>query len=170
MLRDCGEVTSVFLERMSLLRDKLGPLLLQFPYTFKLEHLNLLKDFLPTLPKSQRYVVEVRNKKLLCDELYSLLKENNVGFAIVQQPFMPTTEMVTSDFAYIRIEGDRRKLNGTLGKVELDKTDDIKKWTERIKALLDQSTEVFLYFSKFYSGYPPGDVRQTLELLQAKSN
>jgi uncharacterized protein YecE (DUF72 family) len=170
MLRDSGEVTSVFLERMSILRDKLGPLLLQFPYTFKLEHLDLLKDFLPTLPRSQRFVVEVRNKKLLCDELYSLLKENNVGFAIVQQPFMPTIEMVTSDFAYIRIEGDRRKLNGTLGKAELDKTDDIKRWAEKIQTLLDQSKEVFAYFSKFYSGYPPGDVRQTLELLQAKSS
>ncbi len=165
MLRDSGEVTNVFLERMSLLRDKLGPLLLQFPYSFKLEHLNLLKDFLPTLPRSQRFVVEVRNKKLLCDELYTLLKENNVGFAIVQQPFMPTIEMVTSDFAYIRVEGDRRKLNGTLGKAELDKTDDIKRWAEKIQTLLDQSKEVFVYFSKFYSGYPPGDVRQTLGLL-----
>jgi len=170
MLRECGEVVSIFLERMSLLRDKLGPLLLQFPYSFELEHLGLLRDFLPTLPRSQRFVVEVRNKQLLCDELYSLLKENGVGFAIVQQPFMPTTEVVTSDFAYIRLEGDRRKVNGTLGKVELERTDDIKRWTERIKTLLDQSTEVFVYFSKFYSGYPPGDVRQTLELLQAKSN
>jgi uncharacterized protein YecE (DUF72 family) len=61
-------------------------------------------------------------------------------------------------------------VNGTLGKVELDRTDDIKRWAERIKALLDKSTEVFVYFSKFYSGYPPGDVRQMLELLQAKPN
>jgi uncharacterized protein YecE (DUF72 family) len=170
MLRDCGEILGVFLERMSLLQDKLGPLLLQFPYTFKLEHIGLLRDFLSTLPRSQRFVVEVRNKQLLCDELYSLLKENGVGFAIVQQPFMPTTEVVTSGFAYIRLEGDRRKVNGTLGKVEVDRTDDIRKWVERIKKLLDQSTEVFVYFSKFYSGYPPGDVRQALEVLQAKSN
>ncbi len=137
MLRDCGEIVSVFLERMSLLRDKLGTLLLQFPYTFKLEHLDLLRDFLPTLPRSQRFVVEVRNKQLLCDELYTLLKENGVGFVIVQQPFMPTTEVVTSDFAYIRLEGDRRKVNGTLGKVELDRMDDTKRWVERIKTLLD---------------------------------
>ena len=148
----------------------MGPCFCNFPITFKLEHFDLLRDFLPTLPRSQRFVVEVRNKKLLCDELFSLLKENGVGFAIVQQPFMPTTEVATSDFAYIRLEGDRRKVNGTLGKVELDRTDDTKRWVERIKALLDQSKEVFVYFSKFYSGYPPGDVRHTLELLQAKSN
>jgi len=168
MLRDCGEVVAVFLERMSLLGDKLGPLLLQFPHSFKLEHLGLLRDFLSTLPRSQRFVVEVRNKQLLSNDLYSLLKENGVGFAIVQQPFMPTTEVVTSDFSYIRIEGDRRKVNGTFGRVELDRTDDIKRWTERIRILLERSKDVFVYFSKFYSGYPPGDARHALELLHVR--
>ena len=39
MLRDCEDSAKFFLERISLLEDKLGPLLLQFPYAFKLEHI-----------------------------------------------------------------------------------------------------------------------------------
>jgi uncharacterized protein YecE (DUF72 family) len=165
MLKDCEEVVQVFLERISCLKDKLGPLLLQFPYAFKLEHVELLRDMLSKLPKSHRYVVEVRNKKLLREEFYSLLKENRTALALVEQPFMPTIEVVTSDFTYIRLEGDRRKVTGTLGKVEIDKGDGIRVWAERIKKHLDLSMEVFVYFSKYYSSYPPADAAQLIRLL-----
>ncbi len=165
MLRDCGEITAAFLDRISPLDSKLGPMLLQFPYAFKPEHLSLLSEFLPTLPRSNRFVVEVRNRKLLDEKLYSILTDNHVAFAIVEQPFMPLTETITADFVYIRIEGDRRKVNGTLGKVEIDRTDQIKQWAARITKLMEGSAEVFVYFSKYYSGHPPTDARQLLQLL-----
>ena len=165
MLKDCEEITKVFLERASLLGDKLGPLLLQFPYAFKPEHLGLLRAFLAALPKTHRFVVEVRNRKLLQEELYSMLRENRAALAMVEQPFMPTTDVVTSDFTYIRLEGDRRKVNGTLGKPELDRTADITAWAEKIKKFMDLSTDVYVYLSKFYSGYPPADARRLTELL-----
>jgi uncharacterized protein YecE (DUF72 family) len=166
MLKDCDEIVRVFFERMSLLQVKHGPLLLQFPYAFKLEHLDLLRDFLSTLPKTLQLVVEVRNKKLLTEELYSLLQENRTALALVEQPFMPTTEVMTSNFAYIRLEGDRRKVSGTLGKVEIDRTEDVSRWAEKIKKWADLSSDVFVYFSKFYSGHPPTDAKQLASLLQ----
>jgi uncharacterized protein YecE (DUF72 family) len=165
MLKDCEDIVRVFLERVSLLQGKLGPLLLQFPYAFKLEHIDLLRDFLSTLPKTFQLVVEVRNKKLLTERLYSLLEENKTALALVEQPFMPTTEVITSNLAYIRLEGDRRKVNGTLGRVEIDRTDDIKEWAEKIKKWADLSSGVFVYFSKFYSGHPPTDAKQLASLL-----
>jgi len=165
MLRDCEEIVKVFLERISLLHDKLGPLLLQFPYAFKPEQARLLGDFLSGLPKTHHYVVEFRNRKLLQEEFYSPLKENGTALALVEQPFMPLTEVMTSDFTYIRLEGDRRKVTGTLGKVEIDKTDSIRSWAEKIKKFSEVSTDVFVYFSKYYSGYPPADVEQLARLL-----
>jgi uncharacterized protein YecE (DUF72 family) len=78
---------------------------------------------------------------------------------------MPTTDVVTSDFTYIRLEGDRRKVDGTLGKPEIDRTADITTWAEKIKKFMDLSTDVYVYFSKFYSGYPPADAKQLIELL-----
>jgi uncharacterized protein YecE (DUF72 family) len=165
MLQNCERETSVFLERISHLQSKLGPLLLQFPYGFKPEYVHLLRDFLPTLPKGYRFVVEVRNRKLLEESFYSLLRENGVALALVDTPFMPDIEVMTADFAYIRWEGDRRKVKGVLGEVEVDKTDSIKRWAERIKKFLDDQMEVFGYFSKYYSGYPPTDAKQLQSLL-----
>jgi uncharacterized protein YecE (DUF72 family) len=68
MLRECENETGVFLDRVSLLVEKLGALLLQFPPNFGVDHLTDLEDYLCKLPKQQRYVVEVRNKGWLNQE------------------------------------------------------------------------------------------------------
>jgi len=165
MLKDCEQDVEGFIERISLLQGKLGPLLLQFPYGFKPEHLHVLNGLLPNLPKGHRFVVEVRNKKLLDDNLYSLLRNNGVALAIVDHPLMPKLDETTADFAYIRWEGDRRKVKGTVGEIEVERNNDIRAWAEKIKTLLDNSMEVFGYFSKYYSGHPPSDAKQLLQLL-----
>lgn len=166
MLENCQEETSVFLERVGLLKEKLGALLLQFPYTFGNEHVQLLRDFLENLPKKHRYVVEVRNRKLLIDSLYSLLRDSNVVLAWVDSPLMPLIDEVTSDFIYVRWEGDRRRVKGTLGKMEVDRAKKIKQWADRLKPFLEKQIEVFGYFSKYYSGYSPSDVNEFLKLVK----
>jgi len=164
MLRDCEREVETFVSRMSHLQNKLGPLLLQFPSSFGPNHFPLLREFLSTLPKGFRYAVEVRNKGLLGEKLNSLLRENGVALVLVGQP-VPEEE-VTADFVYVRLEGDRRKVNGTLGRVEVDRTEDISKWAVQVKSFLDRQLEVFGYFSKYYSGYPPNDAEQLLDLLR----
>jgi uncharacterized protein YecE (DUF72 family) len=163
MLRDCEREVDTFISRMTQLQNKLGPLLLQFPSTFGFKHFHALQEFLSTLPKSFRYAVEVRNKDLLGDELHSLLRENGVALVMVDQPFLD--EELTADFVYVKWEGDRRKVDGTLGRVEVDRTEDIGKWTVQVKDFLKRKVEVFGYFSKYYSGYPPNDAEQLLNLL-----
>jgi uncharacterized protein YecE (DUF72 family) len=163
MLKECENEVEFFTKRISTLQEKAGPLLLQFPPAFGPKEAALLGDFLPKLPIRHRYAVEVRNRKLLGDKLYSLLRENRIALAI--SPLIPETQQITADFVYIRWEGDRRKVNGTLGKVEVDRTDDIRRWAQKIIRLLDETKEVFGYFSKYYSGDPPTDARQLVESL-----
>lgn len=167
MLKDCEDNVKFFLNRISLMKPKVGALLLQFPYAFNEEHLSLLGDFLAILPRDYRFSVEFRNKKLFQDKLYSLLRDHNVALAMVEHPFWPKAEALTADFAYIRWEGDRRKVNGTLGQVEVDKTANIRDWAQKIKKLLNDQVEVFGYYSKYYSGHPPTDAKQLLALLPA---
>jgi len=167
MLQDCQPQTDAFIHHLSGLDGKLGPLLLQFPSTFGKAHLSALEEFLASLPHTHRIAVEVRNKSLLNDDLYSLLRQNGVALAWVDSPFMPKLEEATADFAYIRWEGDRQKVNGLLGKTEFDRAADVEAWAGKIKRLLNNSVEVYGYFSKYYSGYPPTDAAQLLLLLRA---
>ena len=165
MLKNCEKETSVFLERAELLGAKLGALLLQFSYAFGPEHVPLLRDFLPTLPKVHRYVVEVRNRKLLNDDFYSVLRDNNAVLAWADDPFIPQISEVTSDFIYVRWVGDRRHVKGTLGKIEVDRKAQINAWADKLEPFLEEGTEVFGYFSKHYSGHSPSDAKELLNII-----
>ncbi len=163
MLRDCQDETEGFIERVSLLKEKLGALLLQFPSNFSLQHLPLLRDYLKTLPKERRYAVEVRNKALLNPELYIVLREYGVALSWVESASMPLVDETTSDFIYVRWEGDRKKTVGTLGKPEQDKSEAILTWAQRLKPSLERGSDIFGYFSKYFSGFPPSDVTEFLK-------
>jgi uncharacterized protein YecE (DUF72 family) len=121
MLRNADEETQVFLARVALLEEKLGPLLLQLPPNFKDEGLVFLRDFLRKLPKNNRYAVEMRNRRMLGSELFAILRENNVTLAWADSANAPAITETTGKFIYIRWEGDRKKVNGTLGKTEIDR-------------------------------------------------
>jgi uncharacterized protein YecE (DUF72 family) len=165
MLQDCQEELEVFIEHMSLMGNKLGPMLIQMPPGFKPEQTGILKDFLATLPEKYRFAVEVRNKKWLDEKFYEMLRDNKVALVLLDHPWIPYMNTITADFTYIRWAGDRKKVKGTLGKVERDRSEDIKEWALKIKGFLDDSIEVFGYFSKYYSGYPPGDVRMLMDIM-----
>ncbi len=165
MLKECERETNIFLERTKLLGEKLGPLLLQFPPTFGIDRLPDLIDYLQKLPRQSRYVVEVRDEEFLNGEFYSLLRANNVALAWVDSPNMPQVGEVTSDFLYIRWEGDRSKVKGTLGKIEADTQNKLKAWADKLKPFLSKNLEIFGYFSKYYSGYPPSDINFFFNLL-----
>jgi uncharacterized protein YecE (DUF72 family) len=161
MLQDCEEEVGVFIEHMSLMGNKLGPMLIQLPPGFGSEKSGILKDFLAGLPKG-RFAVEVRNKKWLDEKFFKLLRDNSIALVLLDHPWMPEMNTITADFTYIRWAGDRKKVKGTLGKVEKDRSKDILDWAVRIKGFLDDPIEAFGYFSKYYSGFPPGDVRMLL--------
>lgn len=168
MLKDCDREVEFFIERTSMLQNKLGPLLLQFPPTFGRGKIPRLEEFLPKLPRERRYAVEVRSRDMLTDELCSILRKNNVALVLTIGRFIPETEQINTDFFYIRWEGDRSKVNGALGKVEVDRTDEIRVWAEKINRLREK-VEVFGYFSKYYSGHPPTDANRLIESVEQLS-
>ena len=166
MLKDCQEETRVFLENVSLLEEKLGVLLLQLPPFFRKEHISLLADYLKNLPKDFRYAVELRDNSLFNEDLFALLRERNVALVWVDSNKTPLLTKKTADFVYVRWEGDRKAVTGTLGKTEADRTAQIQDWVGKLKSLLEQQILVFGYFSKYYSGFPPADLDELLRRVQ----
>lgn len=166
-LRNCREETRFFLNRIELLGNKLGPLLFQFPPSFGALNLSALKKFLRELPTNLRYVVEVRNRKLLSESFYSILRDNNVALAWAESQKTPGNDIATSDFLYVRWEGDRRKVSGVLGRREISRNSELKFWARKLKLFLDSGYDVFGFFSKHFSGDAPADVLEFLSLLRS---
>jgi uncharacterized protein YecE (DUF72 family) len=165
MLRDCEQQAERFITTMFQLHSKLGPLLIQLPPTFTREHFPQLKNFLKALPSNHQYALEIRNKELENENVDSLLRETKTALVLKNPNSAVSMDVATSDFLYIRWEGDRRKIKGTLGKVEVDRTEELRASAEAVKTFLAHRLDVFGYFSKYYSGYPPADVEQLQNFL-----
>jgi len=131
-LVDCDKEMTQFLDVMSRLGEKLGPMVLQFAYVAKGkdakeyktgdEFLGRLKGFLPKLSKDFRYVVEVRNSSWLTPELFDLLRQHAIALAITAYYTMPALQEmlqqnldpVTTDFTFIRFIGHRKEIDALI--------------------------------------------------------
>ena len=160
------EKLEAFLNNISMLKEKLGVLVLQLPPRLKVEHLSSFRDLIGVLPDDINYAVEFRNKGWFTEEVYDLLRENDIALVQVEHPRLPTTAELTANSVYIRWEGDRKKVNGEKGLVEIDREEDNRRWANRIDELLESGHNVYGYFSKFYSGYPPADIWHITDLLR----
>lgn len=111
------------------LRGKLGPILWQFPPSFKFDA-ELFATFLELLPfttqkaikaaakyhdlenpagrsRRLRHCVEIRNKTFLTAEFIELLRRFNVALVLADSAGRwPYLEDITSDFIYMRLHGD----------------------------------------------------------------
>ena len=110
--------------------------------------------------------MEFRNRGRFIEDVYTLLRENEVALVQVEHPRLPTATELTTDHVYIRWEGDRKKVTGEKGLVEIDREEDNRRWANRIHELLESGHNVYGYFSKFYSGYPPADIWQVTDMLR----
>jgi uncharacterized protein YecE (DUF72 family) len=175
-LKDCEREMSRFLTVMEPLGEKLGPLLLQFPYFNQTAFASrkpfdaLLRSFLKSLPKRFRYAVEIRNKNWLNRDFVELLREHAIGLALLAQAWMPridtlveALDLVTADFCYVRFMGDRKALEKkttTFDRVIEDKTDEMTTWANELKRIVGRGTPTYVYFSNYYAGYGPGSAAE----------
>ena len=158
-----------FLHNMKALGSKKGPLLVQLPPTLRPVKAEGFRALLDALPRGGLYAVEFRHRDWFTAETYAVLREN--GIALVQQahPWLPEIHEVTAGFVYVRFEGDRKRVGGGEGAVEMDRSADTERWAGRIRGYLDSGLDVYAYFSKFYSGYPPHDAARLAELVSRGS-
>jgi len=176
-----ARTTETFLETMSLLGKKCGPLVLQFPYFNKKAFaepgpfLALLDAFLSRLPEGFRYGVELRNKAWLTWELIDLLRRYKVALVLVDLLYMPhpaelakDLDLVTSSFVYCRLIGDRKKIDSltdTFDRIVLDQSSRLRRWAKLLQQLTTETTEFFAYANNHYAGHGPATAEQLAELV-----
>jgi uncharacterized protein YecE (DUF72 family) len=182
MLANCNWEFSEFVERMSLLKEKLGPLLFQFPhfdkYQFKTaaDFIIRLRSFLKTLPHTNQFVVEIRNKAWLNAEFVEMLREHNIALALADTSFMPRPwelekplDLITSDFVYVRWLGNRKEIEKrttTWDKTIIDRTGDLRHWLQLCRRFVAERRvkRLFLFANNHYQGHGPDTVKRFCEL------
>lgn len=159
-LHDAGDALNEFLNRISALETKLGPLLFQLPPNMKY-NAERLQAFLQELPEDHRYVFEFRNKEWYCEEAYDLLRSYNCSFCIFELAGVFTPEMVTADFVYVRLHGPgKNKYQGSYTDEQLEE------WADKCKAWQRKSLDVFIYFDNDEKGYAAFNAKTLKDLLE----
>lgn len=152
-----------FLDLMKPMNDvgKLGAVLIQLPPEFSFNEVENLSKFLVLLPDSYRFAVEFRNVSWIRDETWSLLKEHNVAYTVVDEPLLPPVLVLTADFAYIRWHGRHRRpwFDYRYSEKELDE------WVPKVKEATEKTKKVYGYFNNHFHGYAPENCIQILEKL-----
>ena len=150
-----AERLEIFLRHIEVLGGKLGPLLLQFPPFLKPAYA-ALDNLLEALPRKRLIAAEFRNRRWFTEETYTMLRDHGVVLASTNQWDAP--QMETGSFAYYRVEGDRKAATAEMGEMQVDRGAETTRWAARVRKQLDGGRNVYCYFSKFYSGYPPHNV------------
>lgn len=149
---EARSTTDAFLTNMSRLQEKLGSLLIQFPYfnrtAFKEAgpFLERLDHFLADLPtKEIRFAVEIRNKAWLTEEYAALVRGHGCAVALVDHAWMPHGDEVAkridplvNGFGYVRLVGDRYKIEEiteSWDKEVLDQSESMTRWAKLLSEL-----------------------------------
>ena len=163
-LVDCTEDAAAFVSAMLNLEQKLGPLLLQMPPSWGAGGLDALTTFLPQLPAGPRYVLEVRHKSWLGQDvlpkLLGLLQKHAIALCLVQHAWMPALDEVTAPFVYIRWLGRREDIpDDDFSHVRINRDVQLDRWAAQIKGYLKAGVTVHGYFNNHYQGHSPASVR-----------
>jgi uncharacterized protein YecE (DUF72 family) len=182
VLLSCEREFEEFIDTMRLLDDKLGPLLLQFPYFKETDFaagdfLTRLRSFLKRLKGTAiRYAIEIRNKAWLDQKFADILREYNIAFVLQDQGWMPRPhqlkfDYITADFAYVRLLGDRKgieKQTKAWDKVIVDRSRELRSWVDTCQQIVKRGAPTFVYINNHYAGHAPATVAEFLRLWGAK--
>lgn len=154
-----------FVNGMQILGDKLAVLILQFAYDFTPDYFYRLEHFLQALPSGPRYAVEVRNRAWLNPKLGEMLSQANAALVLQDLHYMPRLDWITANFTVIRWLGRRKDIEA-FDRIQIDRSERLKTWAQRVQLFLSQGVDVYGYFNNHFAGHSPASVRQFAEIME----
>lgn len=159
-LKDPQTSFANFLQNVTALEEKLGPILFQLPPRWHCD-LERLQQFLQALPLGLLYTFEFRDHTWYNEPVYDLLREYNAAFCIydLEQHLSPV--IVTANFVYIRLHGPVGKYNGSYSDEALQN------WAEAALAWAEEGKTVYIYFDNDIGGHAVVDAQRLLKKINS---
>jgi uncharacterized protein YecE (DUF72 family) len=172
-----------FLDRLSPLGAKLGPVMFQFEYlnrqkmASKEAFFERFGEFVEAAPKGVRYAVEVRNPNYYSPAFFDFLEKRGLGFVYIDGYYMPPIGQVfdrfkprTAAFQVIRLHGgDRLEIEGETGelwnRVVAPKPEGLMAAAKIVRANAKGRVLTYLNVNNHYEGSAPLTAGRFLEAL-----
>ncbi len=150
-----------WMSRFVIMGDRLGPVLVQLPPSFRFELLtaenffSLLRDRYP----EQMFALEVRHKSWLEAEPIDMLKFYNIALVIADSPRWPKIETTTSDTVYLRLHGEEKLYSGPYS------DDALERYAYMINDWLLDEKEVWVFFNNTIGGAATTDAKRLQKVI-----
>lgn len=165
------EQLDYFFDSMSELKEKLLALLIQLPPSIQIvEGLDALRNILPYLDNSFRYAVVVRHRSWFQDLAYNFFANNDICLVWSQLAEIRTPPIVTSDFVYVKLIGDRSIQEKDFGRIQIDRINGMKKVARNFKddtneGKLSDVKLAIVAANNHYAGFGPATANIFRQLL-----
>lgn len=168
-LRNAAAMMEEFLDSISPLHEKAGPILIQLPPSFSQANSSILEEFLSSLRTTHRFAIEFRHSSWYNEKTSQLLADHQVCWVTIDYPHLPKRIYPTTDFLYFRWIG----VNGMYQRhthERVDTTEQLKSWRQAIGSYQDQSQAIYGYFNNDYAGFAAGTCKRFMRLLGLSAN
>ena len=168
--RDADTQFAEFVERVRILGDKLGVILVQCPPDFdpSPENRRALFHFMAhQLTADCAFALELRDARWYDDDLFALARRHGFALAATEGSYSPlsladkiTEELVRdppAPFAYLRWLGDRSLT--TFDRVQIERATSLDVWERLIRKLRSTVRDIYGYVNNHYQGHSPATVR-----------
>ncbi|MDD5448816.1 MAG: DUF72 domain-containing protein [Actinomycetota bacterium] len=147
-LKEVGEPLGNFIRRVGTLGEKLGPILFQLPPRWKVD-VERLESFLEELPRGRGrgYAFEFRDTSWFHPGVYQALERFGCSFCIYELSGVRSPNVLTADFAYVRLHGPGGAYEGKYTKKALSG------WAEIFSGWVEEGRDVYCYFDNDQFGY-----------------
>src|ERR1700760_2279977 len=184
LLEDTDADLAEFLDTASILKEKLGPLVFQFPFfeTIKLptqrDFLDLISPILAKQPADKKFAVEIRNKQWLDATFADTLRRHKIALVLQDLSTMPAPhelkfDPITADWTYIRWLGDRKWIEGVTVKWDkpvIDRTPQLMRWIDFCFKIRHRGVTIYAYANNHYTGFSPHTIDQFRQLWKKKGH
>jgi uncharacterized protein YecE (DUF72 family) len=148
-LREPEEPVERFLDRVTGLGHKLGPVLIQLPPQLSCEAARLDR-VLRLFPASVRVAVEFRHDSWFTDEIRRLLERHGAALCLADRRGVLTPLWRTADWTYVRFHQGRARPRPAYGRAA------IASWADRLAAQWSDA-DCYVYFNNDHRGCAPRD-------------
>ncbi|HSF49163.1 MAG TPA: DUF72 domain-containing protein [Nitrososphaeraceae archaeon] len=173
-LKDVGKDIEQFYDAMEPLYKKILVFLIQLPPSLQIsEGLDLIKSLQYILDPSFRYAIEVRHHSWFNELFYNYMKEKNYCLVWSQQDILVTPPVLTTDFIYLRLIGDRSIDERDFGKIKKDRTKEMQLWTNILKDIQKNEKNVktaIIAANNHYAGFGPKTAKLFEEMINLKNH
>jgi uncharacterized protein YecE (DUF72 family) len=144
-LRDVDSAVDLFFSRVSVLGEKLGPVLFQLPPQLKAD-LGLLAAFAALLPPGRRCALEFRHQSWFTEEVYGILRGRDLALCVHDHHGTACPAVLTAGWAYLRLHGPGGRYAGMYGPEGLEG------WAGKLSDWVDQGIDAYVFFNNDAGG------------------